>query len=292
MSYRTFASGAGGMIATAGAPALVAALGRTREAYAATGAALGAVIALTMLIATWASGRARRTEPTAMRYPAGAWIGSIFASRPLAALLAAKLLVYFAISITAGLGLFFMTAALGRGEAGQALFGGLMNGTTLVILPLLVRLARGRPKRRMLAAATALYGLATLSWFVATPVEPTVLFVVRSILVGVGYAGIVLMVLSMLPDVIAHDFDRTGLRREGMLSAIFAFVEKLAYALTPLCTGLVLKLTGYVQGSAQQPDGAVLGIRLGMAVLPALLAAGSIACLRFYRLDPAAVRTP
>ena len=44
MSYRTFSSGAGGMVATAQAPLLVAQLGRTREAYATTGAIVAAII--------------------------------------------------------------------------------------------------------------------------------------------------------------------------------------------------------------------------------------------------------
>jgi len=293
MSYRTFSSGAGGIVATALAPLLVAELGRTREAYATTGAIVAAVIAGAMLISTLSSSRARYTKPTAARYPAKAWIASVFGNRPMMALLAAKLFIYFAVSIQAGLGLFFMTSALQRGEEGQALFGGLMNGVTLFAIPFWVRYVKGKVKQKMLAIAVCIYAAAMFSWIFATPEESLVIFVVRSSLVGVGYAGLVLMILSMLPDVIEHDFNRTGLRREGMLSAIFAFVEKMAYAFTPLVTGFLLKATGYVQGQGgtlPQPADAVLGVRLGESLLPAGMALFGLWFLRFYRLDAARLK--
>jgi GPH family glycoside/pentoside/hexuronide:cation symporter len=291
MSYRTFFSGAGGMMATAVAPALVSYLGRTREAYAQTGAIIAAIIGLCMLIAALSTRGARHTVPSSVRYPWRDWVASIFSNRPLVALLATKVLVYFEISIVAGFGLFFMNSAIGRGEKGQAMLGALMNGVTLVILPLMVRFVKGKPKKRMLTLAVAIHGLATLSWIFATPEEADAIFILRCVGIGIGYAAIVLMVLSMMPDVIAYDFERTGLRREGVLSSLFAFVEKLAYALTPLVTGFLLKAVGYVQGKGgtlAQPDAAIWGVRLGTSVLPAVLALAGIVCLRFYHLEPAA----
>ena len=293
MSYRTFSSGAGGMVATALAPLLVAQLGRTREAYATTGAIVAVIIVVAMIISLLSTGGARHTEPTTVRYPAKEWIVSVFGNGPMMALLAAKLFIYFAVSIQAGLGLFFMTSALHRGEPGQALFGGLMNGVTLVAIPFWVRFVKGKVKQRMLILATTIYAAAMFSWILATPEESTVIFVIRSSIVGVGYAGLVLMILSMLPDVIEHDFNRTGLRREGLLSAVFAFVEKLAYAFTPLVTGILLKLTGYVQGQGgtlAQPAEAVMGIRLGMALAPAGMALFGLLFLRFYHLDAARLK--
>jgi GPH family glycoside/pentoside/hexuronide:cation symporter len=131
------------------------------------------------------------------------------------------------------------------------------------------------------------------SWVFSSSAEATWIFVVRSSLVGVGYAGLVLLILSMLPDVIEHDFNRTGLRREGTISAVFAFVEKLAYAITPLATGVLLKLTGYVQGQGgvlSQPPGAILGIKLGISLMPAGLALLGLVFLWFYRLDARLLR--
>ena len=86
---------------------------------------------------------------------------------------------------------------------------------------------------------------------------------------------------------------REGLRREGLLSAVFAFVEKMAYAFTPLVTGILLKLTGYVQGKGgtlEQPPDAILGIRLGMALVPAGMALLGLVFLRFYHLDAARLK--
>ena len=288
MSYRTFSSGAGGMIATALAPLLVAYFGRSREAYATTGAIIAAIIVATMLISVFATSKARFTQPTAVRYAAKEWLGSVFSNKPMMALISAKLFLYFAVSIHAGVGLFFMVSALHRGEEGQALFGGLMNGVTLVVLPLWVRYAEGRVKQKVLIVAAFIYAIAMSSWIFSSPSEPLWIFILRSSLVGVGYSGIVLMILSMLPDVIEHDFNRTGLRREGLLSAIFAFVEKLAYAFTPLTIGFLLRMTGYVHGQEEsfiQPEAAILGLRIGESLLPAAMAIVGLVFLRFYRLD-------
>ena len=295
MSYRTFSSGAGGMVSTSLAPALIPILGGGRHAYDTMSLIVAAIVCGTMLIAVFTTGRARFTEASRVRVAPRIWIASVVSNRPMMALIATKLFVYFAISIGAGINLFFMTSALHRGETGQAMFGLLFNGTTLVALPAWTRFITGKPKQRMLAIAIVIWALATFSWIVAGPDESDAVFVLRSIAVGVGYGGIVLMVLSMLPDVIAYDFQRTGLRREGVFSALFAFVEKTAYAMTPLMVGVVLKFTGYVQGqsgAAVQPDHAIWGVRLGASVLPATVALIGLVFLRSYALDPARLHGP
>ena len=93
----------------------------------------------------------------------------------------------------------------------------------------------------------------------------------------------------MLADTMAYDHLRTGLRREGMFSSLYAMTEKISYAIGTGLMGLYLSAAGYIsttQGHlAQQPASVTFALYFGVGVLPVLLMGISTAFLFFYRLD-------
>jgi GPH family glycoside/pentoside/hexuronide:cation symporter len=106
---------------------------------------------------------------------------------------------------------------------------------------------------------------------------------------GISAGGILLMGASMLADTMAYDHLRTGLRREGLFSSLYAMTEKIAYAVGTGLMGIYLSAAGYISTTggrlAEQPASVTMALYFGVGVLPVLLMAGSTAFLFFYVLD-------
>ena len=128
-----------------------------------------------------------------------------------------------------------------------------------------------------------------LSFLMAQPGEPLWLLLARALVLGLSAGGALLMGQSLLPDTIDFDYRRSGLRREGVFSAIYSFVEKASFAAGPLVVGILLSAFGYVPGRpgaapVVQTHQAMLGITMGVAVIPAIASMLAVLVLRFYRL--------
>jgi GPH family glycoside/pentoside/hexuronide:cation symporter len=135
----------------------------------------------------------------------------------------------------------------------------------------------------LLSYATGLVSQALL----APPGFVSPILVVTSIMIGIGIAAVMLFPWSMLPDVLEFDELETGQRREGLFYALFTFASKNAYALGAFITGRVLEYTGYVPGMSSQSPRAVLGIRMLLGPLAALLVGVALLIVRRYPITEA-----
>jgi Na+/melibiose symporter-like transporter len=109
------------------------------------------------------------------------------------------------------------------------------------------------------------------------------------VLVGIGYAGMQMFPLAMLPDVIAADEAASGRRRAGVFTGVWTAAETLGLAVGPGIFGLLLAAAGYVSSAGTdtaQPPGAVTAVRLGFSLLPAVLVLAAVPLFARYRLDP------
>src|SRR3546814_3866259 len=77
--------------------------------------------------------------------------------------------------------------------------------------------------------------------------------------------------------------------REGMLSAVYTIVEKLAYAIGAGLTGLLLGASGYIKATSGtavvQPQSAIDAIYFLESIGPMLLLALSFVALKYYDLS-------
>jgi glycoside/pentoside/hexuronide:cation symporter, GPH family len=96
--------------------------------------------------------------------------------------------------------------------------------------------------------------------------------------------------LAMLPDVIAADAATSGERRAGVFTGVWTAAEALGLAIGPGLLGGLLALAGYASSTGDeavtQSDTAVLAVRLGFSVVPALFVLASLPVLARYRLAP------
>jgi Na+/melibiose symporter-like transporter len=182
---------------------------------------------------------------------------------------------------------YYSRQVLGDPAAGSLLFAALV-GPAIVVMPLWLRAARRLGKRAGLLAASTLFTLAAAGLAIGDA-GGTGLVVALVVLVGVGYAGMQMFPLAMLPDVIAADEAASGQRRAGVFTGVWTAAETLGLALGPGVLGGLLAVSGYVSSTGDevvaQSAAADLAVRLGFSVVPAALVLASIPVLARYRLD-------
>jgi GPH family glycoside/pentoside/hexuronide:cation symporter len=104
-----------------------------------------------------------------------------------------------------------------------------------------------------------------------TPENPYLQFI-GTFLKGAGYAGIWLMVPSMLADAIDFDEERNGVRREGVFSSLFSWIIKFSFCFGFLLSNPLLELTGFDAVSASNQSASALeNLRYGLFIIPSIL---------------------
>lgn len=295
MAYRSAWFMFGTFAGSAAAGMLVARLGGGRTAYAAMGWAVGAFVALSL----WAGFAGTRRVPiertSATRLPGLSWteLRSMFANRAYVVIVGVKALQFFGLAGQGAALLFFITYVMRRDANLLAVYGAVIIATALVAMKLWIWMPRRIGKANAFRVSTVGWALATVSWLVAGPNETMAVFVLRSMGVGVFSTGFLVCGQSMLLDAIDHDRQRSGLAREGMLSAMYAFVEKIAGALGPFVVGLVLAGYGFQAGGKPPADPAdtLAALRIGVVAVPVLACIAMAVLLRYYRLEPTGNRT-
>jgi GPH family glycoside/pentoside/hexuronide:cation symporter len=116
---------------------------------------------------------------------------------------------------------------------------------SLMFIPIFRSLAEkiGKKKVLMIAISIALFSYAT-TWWTNDPEYPY-LMLINTVFVGIGYAGLWLMLPSMQADIVDYDELKTGERREGSFSSIYSWVLKLSFMIGFLISGPLLEITGF-----------------------------------------------
>lgn len=154
----------------------------------------------------------------------------------------------------------------------------------ILVVPLWTWYAGRAGKQMALRLASVLFGVAALS-LVALLWAPGGWLYLPVALAGVGYAGMQLFPLAMLPDVISA----AGRHRGGAMSGLWTAGETAGLALGPVVVLLMLALGGFRSSTADQvvtqSGSALTLIVLAFSLVPALLVGASLLVLRGYR-DP------
>lgn len=157
----------------------------------------------------------------------------------------------------------------------------------LALMPLARRLADRIGKRRAFVVASLVFAFGAGSlMFLFLHVGAWVYVSVA--LAGVGYAGMQLYPLAMLPDVIAADRAEMLEDRGGIISGVWTAGETAGMALGPTAALVVLAITGFVSSAGAevvaQPASALGGVIVIISALPAALALLALIPLRRYTL--------
>jgi Na+/melibiose symporter-like transporter len=171
----------------------------------------------------------------------------------------------------------------------QSLLFAAFVGPALLVMPLCQRVAARYGKRQGYVLATLVFTAGVLG-LLGARVFPVWTAVAFAAVVGVGYAGMQVFPLALLPDVISAEEQRTGQIRAGLFAGVWTAGETLGLALGPALYGLVLAIGGYVSSAGTdvaQPSGAVTAVVVGAGLVPALFALAGLPLLRRRVLEVA-----
>lgn len=298
MSYRVFFIAIGTVVGGAAGQRIAELYGGGATGYALMGLTIGAGITIFMSAAFFGTAGARFTTREKLRVPFLDQLRTGLSNRPFVALIGTKFAQLFGLFTSTAVAIFVVRFVIGRENPGTWMlwFGVFSMAAQIATIPIWLRIARVLEKQRTYVLATVMFSVTSLSWLLAGPDEALWFFCLRAACKGVAAAGLLLMGQSMLPDTIEYDYRRTGLRREGIYSALYSFVEKVAAALAPSILLLAYAAYGFQSKAPVQTPEAIDGIRLAAGILPCIYFAASLPMLYFYRLTEktlkATVREP
>jgi GPH family glycoside/pentoside/hexuronide:cation symporter len=215
-----------------------------------------------------------------------AQLNTAFANKPFMALLAVKFVQLFGLFTSTAMSFFIIKFVLGKEKPGTWMVMFLVVSTIAQVatVPFWRKLSMRIEKQKTFSLAVVVFSVTSLSWLISSPAEEVWVFCLRAALKGFGAAGLILMAQSMLPDVIEYDYRKTGMRREGVFSGWYSFVEKVASAFAPSLLLLGYAWFGFQSKAPVQTQETIDGIRYCAAFLPCLYFGLSLIPLAFYKL--------
>ncbi|MCB2214206.1 glycoside-pentoside-hexuronide (GPH):cation symporter [bacterium] len=157
--------------------------------------------------------------------------------------------------------------------------------TAIFALPIWNWAAKHWNKRLAYIIGVSFWAVVMIVLVLVTPQTPFWIIIVLCIMAGIGVSAAQVLPWAIIPDAIEWDEWMTFERHEGMFYSLITLLGKIGNSIAGPLSLLVLELTGYQAGSTIQPASALLGIRLVIGPLPAILLVGGIVFALFYPLS-------
>jgi GPH family glycoside/pentoside/hexuronide:cation symporter len=157
-----------------------------------------------------------------------------------------------------------LAAATWTGWNGTVL--GLASLISSFLIPMLVRMF---DKKKVLIGGILIASLSVCSTWIAVNPQWPALQLIPAVAIGFGMSCCWLLNGAFIADICDEDELKTGFRREGMFSAVFGFVVKMAFTLIALLLGYLLNFIGYEAGADSMALETIYRLRLFLALFPA-----------------------
>lgn len=288
MSFRIAFLTVGILVGGALAPEVVSAGGGGRQGYILMGIVVGIILFLALIGSFFGTRKVPHVDPVPTTVPFREQLRAAAENKPFFILFGSYIIQVLGIgAMLAGVD-FYSSYILGDPGQTSILFVCLI-APALVTMPLWVKIGRRYGKLTGYIICTVLFALGGFALMI-TAAETLWLVYLIVFIMGAGYAGTQLFPYSMLPDTISADTMKTGLRRAGAYTGVWTAADKAGFAIGPAVFAAILAVTGFMETEGGilivQPSSALVGVRIGFALLPAVLMALSLLLLRLYRLDP------
>jgi Na+/melibiose symporter-like transporter len=287
MSWRVGFQVVGILLFGVGAPVVVGLFSDEISGYLIMGIAVGALIALAMLLC-WRVVRGLHryvTESTASTHSTVQQFRIAWAARPFRLLILAFVMQALGAGAVLAAAPYFSRYILGVADFGLVF--GVLLVPAVIVMPLWAKVGHRLGKRPGFLLASAVFMVGLLA-SLAAPIVPLALAMLLIAVTSVGYAGMQMFPLAMLPDTISDDAARTGEQRAGSFTGVWTAGETAAFAIGPALVLLLLAVTGYISTTAgqvvDQPALAITGVQLAFSVLPVVLVGLSLPLIWRYPL--------
>ncbi|MCG8401934.1 MAG: MFS transporter, partial [Firmicutes bacterium] len=288
-AYRVVFVTSGSFLAGAVAPWLLESMGRTEwRSYAIIGISGGIIILSAMLVAFVGTAGARFTKSTMAIPNIRAEFAALISNRYFVRLIAVKACQLLGVSASGSAMVFFIVNALQLDLKVMSYYFATLTCASMLSAPLIVKVSKTIGKRAAYIAIGLCYVSYAVSWSFAQPDEPLMNILFRGMMTGIAMSGNILLAMSMLTDTIDFDARRSGVRREGVYTAIYSLTEKATFAFGPLVVGGAMSSAGFDRNLPQeqlQSPAVRDALLLGVSYLPAVMGSVAILLLAGYRLD-------
>ena len=289
LAWRVGFLGAAILLSGAVAPALAHAGGDTPGGYRLMGVAVAGLLAAGMFGAWHTTRRAPAVARSTAEPSLRAQFAAVRDNRAFRYLAGMWTVQALGVGVMLAGVQYFATYAIGSPGAVTLLFAA-MIGPLVLVMPLWNGLARRHGTGTAQGWASSLFVVGAAALSAAGAAGPWLAYAAAA-LVGVAYAGLQLLPLTMLADTLAADAERTGLRRAATFTGLWTAAETLALAVGAGVFAAVLALGGFHSSDAAhhsaQPGSAVTAITAGTGLLPALIASAGLWFLRRHRAETA-----
>ena len=158
--------------------------------------------------------------------------------------------------------------------------------TAIFALPLWNWVSKNWNKRWAYIIGVGFWAVVMIVLIMMTPQTPFWLILILCVMAGIGVSAGQVLPWSIIPDAIEWEEFHTGERNEGMFYSLVTLLGKIGMAVAQPLSLLVLQFTNFQEGQgAVQPASALLGIRLVVGPIPALLLVAGIIIAIFYPLE-------
>jgi len=180
--------------------------------------------------------------------------------------------------------LYFIKYVIHR-EAQSDLIMGMIFVVAIFALPMWNWASSRWNKRKAYIAGSAFLATVLMVLISLNAATPFTLIIVLCMLAGIGVGAAHVLPWAIIPDAIEWDELQTGERHEGMFYSLVTLMQKVASSIAIPLVLLVLYITGYVPNTLQQPPNALLGIRIVIGPIPAVILSLGILFAVLYPLD-------
>ena len=185
------------------------------------------------------------------------------------------LLTWVAVEIVQATLLFFIKYVVHR-EPESDLIMSTIFVTAILVLPVWAWVSRRWSKRIAYIGGIGFWAFVQLLLISLNISTPLSILLTLCVLAGVGVAAAHVLPWAILPDAVEWGEWQYGERNEGMLYSLVTLIRKVTTSLAVPMLGVLLEITGYQPNVACQPDSALLGIRIAMGPIPAIILCGGI----------------
>ncbi|MFI0404836.1 MFS transporter [Actinomadura sp. 3N508] len=283
MAWRVVCLTLGILLAGGLAPVVADAGGGGRAGYALMGAVIGLAMGAAMVASTLAN-RWIPSRPGPRPLGLAAALRTARGNRPFFVLLGAYVAHTLAVAIMLAGAPYVATYRLDDYGLTAAMFACMVAPSAFAV-PLWGWLSRKYGLVNCYAAGLGLFAVTAAALYPA--ITSTAGVLALSALIGVCYAAVQLLPLSLLPETVHADTGRTGHAQSGAFTGLWTAAETGALALGPGVFALILAVSSFRSSELDepvvQPGSALTGLTAGFTVVPALLLLLSVPLVLAYR---------
>ena len=157
--------------------------------------------------------------------------------------------------------------------------------SAIIALPFWNWISKKGNKRKAYIIGVSFWAVTMCSLILVKPETPFWILLFMCVLAGIGLSAAQVLPWAIIPDAIEWDEYQTGERHEGMFYSLITLLGKIANSVAVPLSLLLLEFTGYIPNAVEQPKSALLGLKIVIGPIPAVLLFAGIIFAFFYPLS-------